>query len=302
MRNLNDPGVFSRLENVYRRSSLSKRAAKDILIKPVIQRLIRWAEIISSFDTSPIEYLPKRIAMLTGSADSHLIDMVSLFLTKGSVFWDVGANIGYITRRLGKARRNAVRSYAFEPNPELFAVLSGNLRPVRSARPIQVALGAADGETTLFVGDYCEMASASKDWATNCDKQAAKVREHVVSVRSGDSLIRSGELMAPEVMKIDVEGYELAVLEGLRDHIATARNLAVVCEFNPRAMEKARYEPLDLFRMLWDAGFRVWHIDESRRACALSAIDEAKRLREHVDGDYANIFAIKGHDRVVDSW
>jgi FkbM family methyltransferase len=240
--------------------------------------------------------------MLFGAADRHVVGTISLFVTEGCVFWDVGANIGYITRRVARKCRGAATSYAFEPNPGVFDVLARNLAPATSARAMRLALGAADGSMSLFVGDSCLLASASRDWIAGSDRRPSEIQEHVVSVRSGDSLIRTGEAEAPQVMKIDVEGHEIAVLEGLRDHIAAAGNLAVACEFNPPAMKLAGHEPLELFQKLWDAHFSVWHIDASGSARSIPTVAEAKRFQERVGGNYVNIFAVKGHEDVVKRW
>jgi FkbM family methyltransferase len=240
--------------------------------------------------------------MLTGSADKQVIRMASLFLAPPCVFWDVGANTGYITRRLVKASRNTATACAFEPNPELFEVLTRNLAPLRSVRLMPCALGAADGEMTLFVGEYCVMASASKAWTVSSGTPVSSIREYVVPVRSGDSLIRAGEAPAPGLLKIDVEGYEMAVLEGLRDHLAAVRDMAVICEFSPPAMEKAGYQPTDIFRKLWELNFRVWHMEDPGRMSAISTVDEARRFQEHVGGNYVNMFAVKGHARLVSHW
>jgi FkbM family methyltransferase len=302
MRDLDTRGILARLEDGYRRSLLTKHPLKDRVAKPVVQACIRVAEGISSFDTSPIRSLPQRIAMLVGAADRQLVGAISLFVTEGCVFWDVGANIGHITRLLARRTRGAATAYAFEPNPDVFDVLARNLAPATSARAIRLALGAADGKMSLFVGDSCLLASASREWVAGRDWRLSEIQEHVVEVRSGDSLIRTGEAKAPQVMKIDVEGHELAVLEGLRDHIAAARDLAVGCEFNPTAMQQAGHEPLELFQVLWDAHFSVWHIDASGSARSIPAIDAAKRFAERVGGDYVNIFAVKGHEDVVNGW
>jgi Methyltransferase FkbM domain len=122
-----------------------------------------------------------------------------------------------------------------------------------------------------------------------------------VSLRSGDSLIRNGEAEAPDVIKIDVEGHEIAVLDGLRDHISKARNLAVVCEFNPPAMKKAGYEPLELLRKLLSADFGLWNIDGSRRARAIRTLADAKQFTGSVESanGYVNIFAVKGHEAAL---
>ena len=70
----------------------------------------------------------------------------------GTVF-DVGANIGRYTFLAATRLQNHGRIHSFEPNPEVFAWLSGNLRRngIANVCANQIALSDMDGKTTFYL-------------------------------------------------------------------------------------------------------------------------------------------------------
>lgn len=295
MHDIENPGFLTTLEEVYRRSFLHRHSLKDRLLKPLALKAIRMAERVSGLDTSPVHPLPQRMAMLSRVADRHIIRLVARLVPPGGVFWDIGANIGYISRSVA-ALRNDVQVHAFEPNPEIVPVLRSNLDG-RNVHPI--ALGAMDGNMALYVGNYCVVASQSKEWVKRHDVPGAGIREHRVEVRRGDSLVASGACPPPDTIKIDVEGHELDVLAGLRNRMMAAESLSLVCEFCPVAMAKAGHEPMQLFDLLKSARFHVWYIRRSGAPVPLDTPGQFDECRESIGSNYGNILAVKGDASAV---
>jgi FkbM family methyltransferase len=133
----------------------------------------------------------------------------------GGTFIDVGANIGVYTL-IASEVANA-RVVSIEPHPATFALLKENvqLNDRHNVSCLNVALSYRDGE--LQFTDYQERAvnrviSAGKNGGSEL---------RVVSRRL-DALCRELSVV-PDVVKIDVEGNESAVLEGLSDFRAPAK-------------------------------------------------------------------------------
>jgi len=59
----------------------------------------------------------------------------------------------------------------------------------------------------------------------------------------------------PTVIKMDTEGHELKVLEGMKDTLARFRDLSLVVEFNPKMLKRAGHAPVDLLEKLERLGF-----------------------------------------------
>ncbi|MDZ7780600.1 MAG: FkbM family methyltransferase [Gemmatimonadota bacterium] len=125
---------------------------------------------------------------------------------RGEVFWDVGAHHGYVT--LMAAARVGPEGHveAFEPGLRNMRLLRRHLRwnRVANATVRPLALGAFEGEADFGGGDTSKM-------------HALGGGSERVTVRTGRSLIEAGTVAPPDVVKIDVEGTEADVLEGLLD-------------------------------------------------------------------------------------
>jgi FkbM family methyltransferase len=129
---------------------------------------------------------------------------------RGLVF-DVGANRGEMTATFLEL---GARVVAVEPTPELAALVERRYRSKRLAVEA-CAIGAEPGTATLHLGSYDEHSTLSDEWKELVpDRWAGSIE---VPVRTLDQLIADHGV--PEFVKIDVEGYELQVLQGLSQRV-----------------------------------------------------------------------------------
>jgi FkbM family methyltransferase len=143
---------------------------------------------------------------------------------------DVGANGGQSLVSFAIFCRQAA-ILSFEPNVELHGELSFVLRRLgcRGSRLIPVALGASDGTATLHIPHRGSLpidarASMIADGAGGDD-----ICQVDVEVRAFDNLtaLELGTERDPEVVKIDVEGYEGSVVCGMSGMLRRARPLVM---------------------------------------------------------------------------
>ncbi|MCW7536476.1 FkbM family methyltransferase [Aquabacterium sp. A7-Y] len=129
---------------------------------------------------------------------------------------DVGANVG--NHSLFFARRFA-HVIAFEPNPPVVKILEANIDLNDAGNVTVVPVGLADASCNLsFVQDNSGNLGGSGFVAGGAAPRSG--RERVLPVRVGDAELRRLGLELPvKLLKIDVEGHELAVLRGLQDRI-----------------------------------------------------------------------------------
>lgn len=134
----------------------------------------------------------------------------------GEVFWDVGAHHGYVTLMAAARVGPEGCVEAFEPGGRNMRLLRRHLRWNRVAnatiRPF--ALGAFSGEADFGGGDTSKM-------------HALGGGDERVPVRTGRGLVDDGTVTRPDVVKVDVEGTEADVLEGLLDVVAPTARLVI---------------------------------------------------------------------------
>lgn len=151
---------------------------------------------------------------------------------------DIGANIGYYTVLLSQLAGETGRIIAVEPDPANFVLLERNLalNHCRNVTTHQLALSDHASTATLY---HCEFNTGMhRLYPSVC------CVEDGIGVTSvpGDELVQDGL----DFIKIDIEGYELPALKGLRGtlHAHHAR-LAVLTEFSPLALLEAGYHPAE---------------------------------------------------------
>lgn len=86
-------------------------------------------------------------------------------------------------------------------------------------------------------------------------------REQVPILPLPDALEAAGALLGrpvePDVIKIDVEGVEMDVWEGMREWTRTRERLTMVIEFSPYSYRSVGRDPLTFLRELKDYGFSI---------------------------------------------
>ena len=100
----------------------------------------------------------------------------------------------------------------------------------------------------------------------------------LVGASTGDELIESGKLPAPDLIKIDVEGFEIEVLTGLERHLRASQNVAVVfehCLYRFRERQMSLDAPT---KYLAELGFSFKVVEESGGLRPLSPGDLQRDL------------------------
>lgn len=134
-------------------------------------------------------------------------------LKPGMVVHDIGANVGFYTLLASVLVGPSGRVVAFEPLPRNLEFLHGHSGRNRrdNVRVIEAAVADAPGEATFEDVAHGSMAKLSA---------RGSIRVRLVAL---DELVERGEIPEPQMMKIDVEGAEVAVLKGAARLIARAR-------------------------------------------------------------------------------
>lgn len=166
------------------------------------------------------------------SGERYFIDrtLPKLISTQYPVFFDVGANEGSYSSKLAENFPSA-QIYAFEPHPVTFAKLSqlkwSNLFCFNEA------LGSAPGQLTLFDrADSDGSHHATLHESVIRDIHHQQTTKHVVKVDTLDSFAGENKIDFIDLLKIDTEGNEFAILSGASHLLAQKRIGIIQFEFN----------------------------------------------------------------------
>lgn len=205
-------------------------------------------------------------------------------LKPGAWFVDCGANVGYFTLLAARLVGSGGRVDAFEPDPVNRSRLQHHLTLNNAPSWVRVhesAVGAARSMLQLYhpaarTGANHGMASA---YLFNA---ATDICHSVPCVRLDEELDGT-----PDLIKIDIEGGELAAVEGLRGLVHPNKAPHVLYEHNPTTARAANYRPGDVVRRLLELRptYRFFRI-----GWRLSPVRSAEELDR--DARHGNILAV----------
>jgi len=166
---------------------------------------------------------------ILGASEPDLQGALKERIRAGDVVYDVGANVGFFALLAARLATPTGHVYAFEPVAANVRALQRNLdlNNIRHAEVVQTAVSNSCGTVRMSLG---------RNQATG---HLAEVGDDLVSVQATtiDAFVAAG-YRPPNLVKIDVEGAEDLVLEGMRDTLRNYRSV-ILCELhyagrNPR--------------------------------------------------------------------
>jgi len=177
-----------------------------------------------------------------GVWSQRVFEVCASLLSAGRVFFDIGANVGYLSIEMAGAFADAVRVVAFEPQPALAQAVAASARinGFGNVSVFELMLGDRVGAAELFLTSHSGHASAKPG-----DERHSTLARRIVTL---DQLVESGVIPAPDVIKIDVEGAEYAVLSGARETLARHRP-SIVFESNGNE-KRFGYSRADLLELV----------------------------------------------------
>lgn len=164
--------------------------------------------------------------------DRHVTDwLLAALLDRcrdGEVIVDVGANTGVYALSVAAEYPNAT-VVAVEPNPQTMDALRANVAASGfegRIRTLELGLGAEDDTLPFYRSSYHELSSFNRFNAERWGARIVSIEQ--VPIRTLDSLVEEGTVPPPDHVKIDTEGFGLAVLRGARETLAAHRPFVYV--------------------------------------------------------------------------
>jgi FkbM family methyltransferase len=161
------------------------------------------------------------IGTLQSSIVDFHTDIVNLaILGPHPVIVDVGANIGQFVNA-AKLFYPSAKVICFEPDPETFSALVTNTADLANVERRNLGLGARTETLTFYRHQLSVMSSFRKD----VDANKRHRDELSLEVRRLDDVL--DPTIHPDLLKIDVEGFERQVLEGAWETVRRSRYLLI---------------------------------------------------------------------------
>jgi FkbM family methyltransferase len=178
------------------------------------------------------------------------------------VFCDIGASSGYFTVLAAEASNGRCRVMAFEPEPHQHACLAENIRrrDLRGATAFASAVGERPGQARLMrhrtnLGDnrIWPGSTGYRDDEWNFEDGLIDVDVVTLDSALGGAL--------PSLVKVDVQGYELHVLRGMRETLSRVDEaFFLVCEWTPKMLRTQGVRPEDVLELLVSYGFSIYAV------------------------------------------
>ena len=162
---------------------------------------------------------------LYGCYDYPITRLIETLIAPGMVFFDVGANAGFLSL---VASAKCEQVFAFEPLPSNVKRIARNIEinALRNVTVVDKAVGDREGSATLYVPESDNSGLAS----LNSSVGGKSIEVGLITL---DGFVRERGLKRVDVMKIDIEGAEVMAFEGAKELLSRPDAPDIIFEAHP---------------------------------------------------------------------
>jgi len=206
------------------------------------------------------------------------------FIKPNSIVLDVGANIGQYALLASKLMGETGQVYAFEPSPEVYPKLQHHvqLNEFSNIEVITCAVAAKSGSMEFYPAN--EQGNQGVGSLIPADDYRAQIRSTAsidVDVVSLDAFCESRDITHVDMLKIDVEGFDLEVLKGAEALMKNNPNLVIMSEVEPINLAQLGATAADFYGFMKERGFHAWYAERNGKL---------KRLKGESPPYHPNVF------------
>lgn len=196
--------------------------------------------------------------LMRGSWEDYETELFKKAVKQGDVVVDVGSHWGYYTLLAAKLIGKKGKVFAFEPNPSNYALLVRNIEVngYDNVIPVRKAVSDKCGFTNFFL---CEDTAGGTIYNYGNNKKSIAVETVTL-----DEFFKDKNTPI-DIIKIDAEGAERAILLGMDRVIKQNENLKLFIEFWPFEFGGSPLSPREFLNKLTEYGFKIGAIDETKR-------------------------------------
>lgn len=209
-----------------------------------------------------------------GTYEKGIIRYLEGSLTNGSVFLDIGANIGLMTCVASRLVGPNGKVLAFEANPKTVPILEQNLALNECENVVMYPFGLGNEQGTATFYENWDVNRGGASFLKQGEQSGTDVR-----IEKLDDLLEEQRI---DLVKIDVEGFELFVLQGGQQLFEKTQPIFIL-EVSEQRSESKGVSPKEIMDFVQKLGnYRFYKLKGTKeRASKLVEIKSARELPEH---------------------
>jgi FkbM family methyltransferase len=234
--------------------------------------LVRIARVVDKFIVS---FLKSNYAEVQGhkmfldsTDDLHLsiygvfepfeTELVKKEIKKGDVILDIGANIGYYTLIFAKLVGQEGKVFAFEPEPDNFALLKKNVETngYKNVILVQKAVSNKTEKTKLYL---CEASAGDHRIYDSLDGRKSI---EIEAIRLDDYF--KGYDGKIDFIKMDIQGAEGRAIQGMPNLLDKNKTVRIITEFWPFGLKRPGFQPGEFLKLLLKHDFKLYQINKQK--------------------------------------
>jgi len=188
--------------------------------------------------------------------DKTEIELLKKIIKPGDSILDIGSNIGFYAKILSSFTGETGKVFCFEPDATNFKYLKKNTQGIKNIVLFNNA-----------VSDKADTIKVYKSKLLNVDHRTYPVNnydtvEEIESV-SIDALLKDKTISKVDVIKIDIQGYELTAFNGMKELLSTNNDLKIIAEYWPHGFKRAGTSAIEFYNFFDILGYNFYLIDDN---------------------------------------
>jgi len=214
------------------------------------------------------------------------------YVKKGDNVLDIGANIGYFTLMLAKLVGPTGKVFAFEPDPRNISLLKKNIETNGYQNVVVVPKAVSN------VNEKCTLFTSQSTFGQNRIYEPKKTKNQEYVPIESETIFLDNFFMNNEkienisFVKIDVEGAEKYVLEGMKNILSLNKNIKIFSEIDLDFLNDAGSSYTEMIEFLEKRGFTVFLVNEANNKIIKGNIKSVGKILKENSGSQ-NILCIR---------
>lgn len=192
--------------------------------------------------------------MRSGSYEGYESWVIRNYLRKGDFALDIGSCVGYYASLFSHCVGTSGRVVAYEPDHSNFLLAQANIK-INCGDNVHLLYEAVGDTNSKLLLHRCNYNAGDHRLSKEAyfEGKRETVEVYCTTLEHYDSLVN--------LIKADVQGYEVRVLRGARKQLKASHSMAMALEYWPWGMERAGDDKREFVDLVYDSGFRVHVVD-----------------------------------------